>query len=152
MNLKNKKAVAISVLFLLFVFCGSAFAYNGNTGTRTPSPTMVAVYYAESWSNGECVFDFTGSEWSYIPSTATIGAVKLSWSMFPSSGYSGAHVALFNSDLSEGYYLPNNQMVTNAFSGETVRQVFKCKFWVEQKQYPGQALYCIPKLCIYYYL
>lgn len=152
MTFRRKRSVTISVLLLLFVFCSSAYAYNGNTGDATPSPTMVAVYNAQTWSNGECVFDLTQSRWDYIPSTATIGAVQLQWTMFPSTGYSGAHVALINSDLSEGYYLPNNQMVTNAFDGQTVRQVFKCKFWVEQKQYPGQALYCIPKLCVYYNL
>jgi hypothetical protein len=45
--------------------------------------------------------------------------------------------------------MPNN-ILTNAFEGEPFHQVFKCKFWVEQKQYPGQALYCVPKLLVYY--
>jgi hypothetical protein len=110
---------------------------------------MIAIYYPETWSNGECTWDFTQSQWNYIPKTAEIGAVQLIWNMIPSSGYSGAHVALFNSDYSTGYYMPNN-ILTNAFEGEPFHQVFKCKFWVEQKQYPGQALYCVPKLLVYY--
>lgn len=137
--LKKGRLIIISMFILILGFCNSALAYNGNTGDMTPNPNMIAVYYQGTWSNGECTWDLTQPQWNYIPKNATIGAVNLIWDILPSTGYSGAHVALFNSDYSTGYYLPNN-VLTNAFEGEPLHQVFKCKFWVEQKQYPGQAL------------
>jgi hypothetical protein len=145
----KRTLIIFAILISIFGFCNSALAYSGNTGDVTPTPNMTAIYYPETWSNGECTWDFTQSQWNYIPKTAEIGAVQLIWNMIPSSGYSGAHVALFNSDYSTGYYMPNN-ILTNTFEGEPFHQVFKCKFWVEQKQYPGQALYCVPKLLVYY--
>lgn len=141
---KKKIVLALTVIALLALTAGVAYALTGVYGPQASSPAVLTTYYKDTWSNTG-YWDLTNN--TNIPSNATVAGIKLEWTTSPTSGYSGMVFALSNGNGSRTYY-PTNNVWLYDFNGESVRQNWNAKFKVSAWNFPGSALNAMPKITI----
>lgn len=124
-----------------FAYCGSAFATNGQHASY-PSPLTTRTTYANTWSGPTCYWDLSSD--SGIPNNAVVTGVIVQWST--SGSYSGMHLALFKQD-GNGYYIPTSGVMNHSFDGQSAKQLWSSKFWVEQITSQVQVA---PELFVFY--
>ncbi|MGD0855696.1 MAG: hypothetical protein ABSA18_07800 [Dehalococcoidia bacterium] len=121
-------------------------ATGGSYATGASNPSDIAIYYPNVWSSVG-TWDLTNVG---ILAGHTVAGVAVTWHTFPTYGFSGFNLALFDGS-GNGYYLPFSGVEYNDFVGESCQQKWTTQFWVSSWNQPGYPLYVYPtQLTIWY--
>lgn len=142
---KIRKYLSLAMLTLTMVLmaCGTALAITGSYNLGNSNPAWISTSTKGVWSSAG-YWDTRNN--AGIPSNATVTGMEVTWSVTPTTGWSGMHVSLFNGSGSSAA-ITYSGATTHAFDGQSAKQNWYSKFYVDSTT---STVMVAPKLTIYY--